>query len=103
MVLGRKDTSVFDLEPTYFESQIREIVVPLFELADHNLNEWKKHIDADFYRACDEAVTESDRTNATGDAVCRGMTVDEQRALIGAACLAFIETAVKDCLDGMAS
>src|SRR5258708_7882689 len=100
--MGLSDSSMFDLETAYFQSQIGEVVLPLFQAADRNLNEWKKQIDADYDEAISKAENEADERNALGEAAYRGSTVCEQRQLIGAACLAFVATAVKDSLDGMA-
>ncbi len=102
MVIGWTDINMFDLEPTFFDSQISEVVMPLFHAADHNLTEWKKQIDADFNEAISKAEHEADETNALGEAAYRESTVGDQRQLIGAACLAFVATAVKDCLGDMA-
>ena len=57
----------------------------------------------EFFEAISKANDEADEINATGEAAYRGTTVDEQRELIGAACLGFVAIAVKYSLDQMAS
>jgi hypothetical protein len=100
--MGWNDLDLFDFEITIFESQINEIVLPLFDATDRKLTEWQKQVDADYNDAISKAAHEADETNARGEAAYRATTVDEQRQLIGAACLGFVATAVKECLDDMA-
>ena len=92
----------FDYEVTWFESQMNEIVVPLFDVTDRKLTEWQKQIDAEFDEAISKAEHERDETNAKGEATVKSVTVDEQRQLLGAAYLGFVATALKVCLDDMA-
>jgi hypothetical protein len=99
-VMGGHDW--FDYEVTWFESQMNEIVLPLFDATDRKLTEWEKQIDADFEEAISKAKDEKDETNAKGEAALKSVTVDEQRQLLGAACLGFVATAVKACLNDMA-
>lgn len=93
--------SLFDMEVTIFASQLSEVVVPLFDATDKHLAEWQEKIDADYSEALSQAKHEGDETNALGEAAYRATTVGEQRQLIGAACLGFVATALKDCLDDM--
>ena len=101
IMMGFDDLTFFDLEITIFNSQLDEVVLPLFNATDRNLTEWKKQIDAEFDEAISKAANEADEIDAKGEAAYRETTVDEQRDLIGAACLAFVSAALKDRLDGM--
>jgi hypothetical protein len=101
-ILGWKGFDLFDFQKTGFESQLDEIVVPIFDVMDEKLNDWQKQVDLEYKGAMSKAENESYEINARGEAAYRETAIGDQRQLLGAACLGFVATALKDCLSGMA-
>ncbi len=84
-----------DVEKAIFASEIKDVILPMYRVGVDRISDRKKQIQERFEKAMSQAKTESDETDARGQASYEETRCDEQLQAIGSLALHHLCTALK--------
>jgi hypothetical protein len=93
--MGWKDFDWLEAEKDIFASEVREVVLPLYQAATERISQWRRHNEAQYRAAIAEAKDDWAVTDAHGQAAWRETRYDEQEQAVGSLALHHLCTALK--------